>query len=268
MDDFTFVGIDVSKATLDVALSAEAKPFTVANDRQGVQGLIAKGLGILAKTDPIDARVLAKFGQVAAPRCLDKPAGPQAELQQLVDRRRQLVDLRTAETNRLQQATSKVTRRSIQAVLKTLDKQVLSLESEIAALVDKHEDWKHKTEILTSVPGVGDVTAMSLLADLPELGQLNREQIAALAGLAPFNHDSGQLRGQRCIWGGRASVRTTLYMATLSAVRCNPTLKSFAERLRNAGKEFKKRITACMRKLLVILNTLLKNNTPWTIPNA
>ena len=313
MNDFSFVGIDVSKVSLEVALTPEAKPFTVANDRGGIEKLLgklpapgsclitleasggyerlviaelldrghrvamanarqvrdfAKGLGILAKTDPIDARVLARFGQVVAPRCLEKPVGPQAELQQLVNRRRQLIDLRTAETNRLHQASSKVTKRSIQAVLKVLEKQVNALETELAALVDQHEDWKHKAEILTSVPGVGDITATSLLADLPELGQVNREEIAALAGLAPFNHDSGQLTGPRTIWGGRAHVRTTLYMAALSAIRCNPKFKAFHERLRASGKQFKTALTACMRKLLVILNTLLKNNTPWIEPNA
>ena len=314
MNDFAAcVGIDVSKASLDVALSPEAKPLVVSNDRAGIEKLLsklpapgtclitlegsggyerlviaelldhghrvaranprqvrdfAKGLGILAKTDPIDARVLAKFGQVVAPRCLEKPVGPQAELQPLVNRRRQLIDLRTAETNRLHQASSQVTERSIQAVLKLLEKQIDALETELATLVDQHEDWKHKAEILTSVPGVGNITATSLLADLPELGQVNREEIAALAGLAPFHHDSGQLQGQRAIWGGRAHVRTTLYMAALSAIRCDPQFKAFHERLLAKGKQFKKAITACMRKLLVILNTLLKNNTPWIASHA
>jgi transposase len=313
MNDFISVGIDVSKAALDVALSPDSKPFRVDNDRGGVQKLcarlpapgscritlegsggyerlviaelldrghrvalanprqvrdFAKGMGILAKTDALDAAVLAKFGQVANPRCLEKPAGPQAELQQLIERRRQLIELRTAETNRLQQASSKVAQRSIQAVLHMLEKQILALEAEIARLVDQHQDWKQKADLLTSVPGVGDITAMSLLADLPELGQLNREQIASLAGLAPFNHDSGQLQGQRAIWGGRADVRTTLYMATLSAIRCNATLKTFYQRLRTAGKPFKKAITACMRKLLVILNTMLKTNSTWKSTHA
>lgn len=313
MNDSAFIGIDVSKASLDVALSPETRPFSVNNDREGIQKLLpmlptpgsclitlegsggyerlliaelldaghrvarvnprqvrdfAKGLGILAKTDAIDATVLAKFGRLVGPRCLEKPQGSQAELQQLVERRRQLIDLRTAETNRLHQASSKITQRSIQAVLKTLQKQIDALELGISSLVDKHEDWKLKTEVMTSVPGVGDITAMSLLADLPELGQLNREQIAALAGLAPFNHDSGTLKGQRRIWGGRAAVRTSLYMATLSAIRCNPILKAFYDRLRAAGKQFKKSITACMRKLLVILNTLVKNNSKWISTNV
>jgi transposase len=313
MDGFISVGIDVSKAALDVALSPQAKPFRVDNDREGIQKLLAKlpepgtcvitlegsggyerlviaelldrghrlamvnprqvrdfarGMGILAKTDALDAAVLARFGEVTQPRCLEKPAGPQAELQQLVERRRQLIELRTAETNRLYQASSKIAKRSIQAVLKLLEKQIETLETEIANLVDKHEDWKQKAEILTSVPGVGPITAMSLLADLPELGQLSREAITSLVGLAPFNHDSGKLKGQRAIWGGRADVRTTLYMAALSAVRCNDTLKIFYKRLCNAGKPFKKAITACMRKLLVILNTMVKTNSTWNSNHA
>jgi transposase len=308
MNDVTFVGIDVSKDALDVALAPDAKPFRVANDHEGVQELLdllptpgtcfvtlegsggyerlviaellqrghrvamanprqvrdfAKGMGILAKTDAIDATVLAKFGQVAGPRCLEKPSAPQTELQQLVERRRQLIQLRTVETNRLHQASSKVTKRSIQAVLKTLQKQIDALEDELLRFVDQHPDWKQKADILTSTPSVGDITAMSLLADLPELGQLNREAISALAGLAPFNHDSGKLQGQRAIWGGRAHVRTTLYMAAMSAIRCNPPLKVFYKRLRDAGKPFKKAITAVMRKLLVMLNTMVKTNSPW-----
>jgi transposase len=309
MNGFTYVGMDVSKDALDVALSPDSKPFRVDNSRDGIQKLLpklpapgtclitlegsggyerlviaelldrghhvalvnprqvrdfARGMGILAKTDALDATVLARFGQVAEPRCLEKPTGPQVELQQLVERRRQLIDLRTAEMNRLHQASSKVTKRSIQAVLRVLEKQIEDLEAVIANLVDKHQDWKQKAEIITSVPGVGPITAMVILADLPELGQLGRQAITALVGLAPFNHDSGKLKGQRTIWGGRADVRTTLYMAALSGIRCNETLKAFYNRLCDAGKPFKKAITACMRKLLVILNTMLKTNSPWT----
>ena len=136
---------------------------------------------------------------------------------------------------------------------------------EIACLVASNDDWKRKAELLISVPGVGNTTAAALLADLPELGQLNRCQIASLVGLAPFNHDSGKLKGQRAIWGGRAAIRSSLYMAALSAMRCNPIVRAFAQRLLQKGKKFKVRITACMRKLLVILNTLVKNNTPWSL---
>jgi transposase len=228
----------------------------------------AKGLGILAKTDPIDARVLARFGEVVQPRCLEIPKGPLGELQQLVERRRQLIDLRTAESNRLKQAYSKPTRKSIQEVLKTLDKQVKSIETQIDKIVRDHDDWQHKVNLLTSVPGVGFTTAATLLADLPELGQLNRQEIAALVGVAPFNHDSGRLAGTRSIWGGRVSVRNALYMAALCARRCNERIRPFAQRLaqgapNRSAKKAKVIITACMRKLLVILNTMLKNNTPW-----
>ena len=230
----------------------------------------AKGLGILAKTDPIDARVLARFGEVVHPRCLEIPKGPLGELQQLVERRRQLIDLRTAESNRPKQAYSKPTRKSIQEVLKTLEKQVTTIEDQIDKIIREHDDWQNKVDLLTSVPGVGIITATTLLADLPELGQLNRQEIAALVGVAPFNHDSGRLAGTRSIWGGRVPVRNALYMAALSAKRCNQRIRPFAERLAQStegrgGKKAKVILTACMRKLLVILNTMLKNNTPWNV---
>lgn len=312
MDCLSFVGIDVSKDQLDVAVLPEGKKLPVARNRQGYQKLLAelpapgtclvileatggyerevvaelldrghhvavvnprqvrdyaRALGILAKTDEIDARVLAQFGQHVRPRCLLAAAPQLVELQQLVDRRRQLLDLRTAETNRLEQSTSKITRKSILQVLKTLEGQIGHMEAQISRLVESNDDWKHKAKLLLSVPGIGDVTTATLLADLPELGQLNREQVAALAGLAPYNHDSGKLKGQRAIWGGRSAIRTVLYMATLSARRCNPVIKAFAARLAAKGKKFKVLITACMRKLLVILNTLVKNNTPWNAKN-
>jgi len=313
MNALNSVGIDVSKASLEVALAPDAKPFSVANERSGIDKLheklpapgtclitlegsggyerlvvaelldrghhvalanprqvrdFAKGLGILAKTDEIDASVLARFGQVVGPRSLEKSSGPQTELQQLVERRRQLISLRTAELNRRQQATSKRTIRSIDAVLKTLDRQIATLEADIATLVEQHADWKQKADILTSAPGVGEVTAMTLLADLPELGQLNRQQIAALVGLAPYAADSGTIAGVRCIRGGRADVRNTLYMAALAGIRYNPILKTFYERLIASGKQTKKALTACARKLLVILNTMLKTNALWNAKHA
>jgi len=313
MDGFSYVGVDVAKDSLEVALHSQAKSFSVTNDRAGIVRLIAqlpepgkcvvvleatggyertaiaellqaghlvaranprqvrdfaKGVGILAKTDAIDARVIARFGEVVKPRCLEIPEGPLGELQQLVERRRQLIELRTAEKNRLEQATSKPTRKSIEDVLKTLEKQVEIIEQQIDELVHKHDDWQHKLDLMTSVPGVGHTTATTLLADLPELGQLNREEIAALVGVAPFNHDSGRLQGIRCIWGGRAPVRNVLYMATLSAKRCNVIIRRFAQRLADSSpvrptKPSKVVTTACMRKLLIILNTMLKNDTPW-----
>ncbi len=223
----------------------------------------AKGLGILAKTDRIDAEVIAQFAQHVRPRTLAKTHEKQEELDQLVTRRRQLVDLRTAETNRMETSFSKPVRKSLQQVIDLLNKQIQHIEKEILALLESDDEWKQKGEIIQSAPGVGPVTVATLLAQLPELGLLNRQEISALVGLAPFNRDSGRFHGKRSIWGGRASVRSVLYMAALTARRCNPVIRSFAQRLESEGKPFKVVITACMRKLLVILNTLVKTNTQW-----
>ncbi len=220
-------------------------------------------MGILAKTDRLDASVIARFGQHVRPRSIAKTPQKQAELQQLVIRRRQLVDLRTAETNRLETCSSRDVRKSIQRMVDRLNKDILRIEKSILAFLESDDDWRDKAEILKSTPGIGTTIAVSLLADLPELGRLNRQQISALVGLAPFNHDSGSFRGKRSIWGGRASVRSALYMAALTAKRCNPVIRAFAQRLEAAGKPFKVVITACMRKLLVILNTMLKTNSHW-----
>ena len=229
----------------------------------------AKGLGILAKTDRLDAQVLAKFAQHINPRMLREMPEQQQELADLVVRRRQLLDLRTMETNRRKQAVSqdasKDARKSLDKMLKTLDAQIKIMDAAIAKLIDSDDDWRDKSQILQSTPGLGKITAATLLAELPELGELNRQQIAALVGVAPFNDDSGRHQGGRHIAGGRASVRTVLYMATLSATTHNPTIKAFAERLENDGKKFKVIQTACMRKLLVILNTMLKNKTSWNL---
>lgn len=223
----------------------------------------ARALGILAKTDRLDAAVIARFGQQVRPRTIGQTPEKMTELTQLVARRSQLVDLRTAETNRLETITVKSVRKSIQQVLHLLDKQIDAIEREILALLESDDDWKNKTTLLGSAKGIGPVTIMCLLAELPELGLLNRQQIAALVGLAPFNRDSGAFRGERHIRGGRASVRKVLYMAALSARRRNPQIKAFADRLQDQGKPHKVIITACMRKLLIILNTMVKTNTPW-----
>jgi transposase len=223
----------------------------------------AKALGILAKTDRIDALVLARFGQQVGPRVLEEDPAERAELMQLVARRRQLIELRTMESNRLQQTTARAAQKSIRHMLKLLEKEVHQLEAEIARLLQSDDDWRAKIELLSSVPGVAKVTSATLVAEVPELGHLNRQAIAALIGLAPFNDDSGRHRGIRRIMGGRSAVRHVLYMATLSARRCNPVIHAFAQRLAAQGKKPKVIITACMRKLLVILNTILKNNTPW-----
>jgi transposase len=223
----------------------------------------ARSLGRLAKTDRLDAHVLALFAQLIQPRPLEKLPEKQAELDALVTRRRQLLQLQTMEKNRRAQATIKATRNSIVRVLAMLHKQLLDLDRAIAQLIESNDDWRAKAELVQTVPSVGKVTSATLVAELPELGRLNRQAIAALVGVAPFNDDSGQRRGQRSIRGGRASVRTALYMAALTAMRCNPMIRRFATRLRKQGKAFKVVITACMRKLLILLNSLVRTNTPW-----
>jgi transposase len=223
----------------------------------------AKALGILAKTDRLDASVLARFAQDVRPRRLGRAPEKQEELEQLVVRRRQLVNLRTAEKNRMETITSRLVRKSLQQTIDHLNKQIKRVESEILSLVQSHDEWNDKAKLLQSVPGIGPVASITLVAEVPELGQLNRQQIAALVGVAPFNRDSGQFRGQRTIWGGRASARHLLYMAALSARRFNPVIRAFADRLAARGKKTQAILTACMRKLLVILNTMIKNNTHW-----
>lgn len=236
-------------------LTAKASPKQVRD--------FARAMGMLAKTDTIDAKVIATFGQLLRPRSLDQVTGAQIELQELVTRRRQLVALRTAENNRLEQARTEISRTSIDEIIALLESQIHNLDNEISKRLREKEDWKNRVDILCSAPGVGDVTAATLVAELPELGRLNRAAIASLAGLAPFNRDSGKKTGRRSIFGGRASVRTVLYMATVSAVRFNPVIRHFARRLEAAGKPWKVRIVACMRKLLVILNTMIKKQTTW-----
>jgi len=223
----------------------------------------AKALGLLAKTDRIDAQVLALFAQKVQPAPLEKTPEKQAEIQQLVARRRQLIDLKTQESNRWELTRVRLARKSIQAVLNTLEHQIRGIEKAIEALVESDDDWRHKAQLIESVPGLGPVTAATVLADVPELGKLNRQQISALVGLAPYNHDSGPMKGKRSISGGRKSVRSVLYMAALAAKRFNPVIKAFACRLAQHGKPFRVVLTACMRKLLVILNSILKSNRPW-----
>jgi transposase len=224
----------------------------------------ARSLGRLAKTDSIDAEVLALFAMAVQPRPLEKAPEKQADFEALITRRRQVVELRTMESNRRRQATEKLTRQSIDAVLSELCSQLEALDKAIAKLIQSNDDWRRKAQLLQSVPGVGETTSRTLLAELPELGRLNRQEIVALTGLAPFNRDSGQFRGQRMIWGGRASVRAALYMAALAARRCNPKIKVFGDRLKAAGKPPKVVLVACMRKLLVILNTMLQRDTAWS----
>jgi transposase len=246
----------VTAACLDAGLQV-----SLVNPRQPRD--YAKSHGRLAKNDRIDAKMLALFGLHIRPRLYEQPAEKQQQLGDLVTRRRQLVAMKTAELNRREQATAKLAKKSIAASLTFLEKQIDALDAEIAKLINADDEWRKLDGILQSVPGIGETTSATLIAELPELGNLNRKEIASLVGLAPFDHDSGKMKGQRTIWGGRKSVRTILYMAALAAMRHNPTLKAFAERLKRSGKKFKVIITAVMRKLLVICNTIVKNNTQW-----
>jgi transposase len=246
---------------LVAALVAAGHQVAVVNPRQVRD--FARGLGILAKTDRLDARVIARFGQQANPRPVEINSEKQAELSELVTRRRQLIELRTAEQNRLETTTTKIVRKNIRHLIEQLDKQIHQLEEVIGELVEDEPELASKAAIMETVPGVGPVTVTSLLVDLPELGRLDRQQVAALVGVAPFNRDSGKFHGRRAIWGGRAAVRSVLYMAALTARRSNPVIRAFAQRLEAAGKPFKVVLTACMRKLLVILNSMIKHNLPW-----
>lgn len=225
---------------------------------------LARGLGLLAKTDAIDARVLVAFAQHAAPRLAEKRSKTRAELEALVTCRRQLVAVRTEQTNRRTTTRSKPAIRAIDAVLKTVNKQIDKLDEQIRKLIDSDDDLRPLDRLISTVPGVGPVLSSTLLAELMELGMVNRRQISALVGVAPFNRDSGRWKGQRSIHGGRASVRRVLYMATLSAMSCNPVIHRFSERLKAAGKKGKVVITACMRKLITILNAMLRDRLEWS----
>jgi len=303
----TFVGIDVSKTSLDVALRPDNTHWSCGNDDAEIGTLVkrlrklqptlivleatggleipvaaalasvglpivvvnprqvrdfAKATGELAKTDRIDAGVLAWFGEAVRPeiRPLKDPATQ--ELAALLTRRRQLTDMLTAEKNRLSCAPKRVSK-DIKIHITWLEKRLRDANNGLSKAIKQSPVWCEHDEILQSTPGVGPVLSVTLLAALPELGTLNRRQIAALAGVAPFNRDSGKFKGKRAIWGGRAEVRAVLYMGTLSAVRCNPIIRSFYQRLTKAGKNHKVAMTACMRKLLTILNIMMKNHTHW-----
>jgi transposase len=224
----------------------------------------ARGMGWLAKTDAIDARLLVRYSQHAEDLVYsEKLPENQRELHALVTRRRQLIDLVTQEKNHLEAALRPGVRRDIQQVIDLLERRIKDLDGQIAELSQADEALRQKHQLLTSVPGVGDVTAVTLIAELPELGRINREEIAALVGVAPINDDSGSTSKRRPIRGGRTSVRCALYMAAFNATRHNPVIRAFAQRLEAQGKPFKVRLTACMRKLLTILNTMIKTNTPW-----
>jgi transposase len=302
-----FVGIDVSKHQLDVAVRPSGEKWTVANAPEAFGALIkrlkalhptlivleatggleaavvaelayaglpvavvnpkrvrefARASGRLAKTDQLDADVLAHFAEAIRPPVRPLPTAESDRLAALVTRRRQVIDMLTAERNR-QHTVSGAMRTRIATHITWLEEEVQNLEDELRQFIDQNPAWHATDELLQGVPGVGPVTAMTLVADLPELGQLDRQEIAALVGVAPMNRDSGNRRGKRRTQGGRAHVRSVLYMAALSASRFNPVIHAFYENLIQRGKEQKVALTACMRKLLVILNAMVKKQQPW-----
>jgi len=242
------------------ALAAAGLPVAVVNPRQVRD--FARSLGKLAKTDRLDAQILARFAQAIRPQARFLPDEQATQLQAALTRRRQLIDMKVAEKNRLGLA-HKTIRPRLQEHIAWLEEELAELDEDLHTRIRQSAIWREKDDLLQSVPGIGRVTATTLLADLPELGQLNRKQIAALVGLAPFNCDSGLMRGKRTIWGGRAPVRNALYMATLVATRCNPVIKRFYTHLKQQGKVFKVAITACMRKLLTILNAMVRAHQTW-----
>ena len=235
-------------------------PVVVVNPRQVRD--FARATGRLAKTDVIDARVLAWFGEALQPAVRLLPDAQAEALREVVTRRRQVVEMLTVERNHMVQATSLV-RRQVKGHIAGLQRQLVTLDRELARLIQANPVWRARNTLLRSVPGIGPVTASMLVAALPELGRLNRKQIAALVGVAPHNRDSGNYRGKRSVWGGRAAVRTCLYMATLVATRRNSVIQTFYARLCTAGKPKKVALIACMRKLLTILNRMLHTNSPW-----
>jgi transposase len=308
-----WVGIDVSKARLDVALRPSGERFSVENSEKGIGDLVervrtagpnlvvleatgglqtalvaalsvagvsvavvnpkqvrhfAKATGRLAKTDAIDAEVLAHFAEAIRPEPRPLPDELTTELAALMTRRRQLVEMITAEGNRLAACRTPQVRAGIKSHINWLRHELAQLHKDLDGHIRRSPLWREKENLLTSVPGVGRVVATTLLTDLPELGRLTRKQIVALAGVAPMNHDSGKMVGQRHIWGGRASVRSALYMAALSASRYNPLLSRFYRRLLDGGKPRKVALVACARKLLQILNAMIRTGRPWNHDTA
>ena len=245
---------------ISAALGAADFPVVVVNPRQVKE--FARALGRLAKTDRLDALVLAEFAARVQPPVRALADSESRELKALVERRRQLNEMIVAEKNRLTRASGAV-KRDIQEHIEFLRRRLKDVDGDLARAIQASALWRAKDDLLKSVPGIGPVTASLLIAELPELGRLDRRQIASLVGVAPFNRDSGTLRGRRTVWGGRRRVRAALYMSTLVATRHNPLIKAFYSRLVAAGKPPKLALTACMRKLLTIVNAILRNETPW-----
>jgi transposase len=306
-----WVGIDVSKAHLDVFIYPQGQEWRSDNSESGIAEIVqtlaavavalvvveatggleqavttalsqagvavvvsnprrvrafAKALGKLAKTDRIDAQVLARYGEAVRPEVRALATEAAQELQALVLRRQQLVEIVSAERNRKSSVRSERAKAQVDRHIEWLQEEVKALDEQIQAQVNHSQQWQQQQALLQSVPGVGGVTASTLIALLPELGRLTRQQIAALVGVAPFNCDSGKSRGKRFVMGGRSSVRSVLYMAALVGTRCNPVIRDFYQHLLAQGKAKKLALVACMRKLLVILNALLKHNQPWLPP--
>ena len=306
------IGIDVSKAVLDVYILPCKKYMQFKNDAKGIKKLneklksfsqasivmeatggyenvaaqslqrhgfsvavvnprpirdFAKALGKLAKTDRIDAEVIALFAEKIQPQPNVIFNEDQQKLAGLTARRRQIIEMITMEKNRLDKVSGEL-KESIQRIIKSLEKELQTINDALEKSIQNDAGYAQKNTLLKSIKGVGSVVSAGIIADLPELGNLSAKQISALAGLAPYNRDSGTLRGKRTIWGGRASVRTTLFMAALVATRHNPQIKSFYERLCNAGKQKKVAITACMHKLLIIMNAMIKHNESWRTATA
>ena len=304
----TYVGIDVAKASMDIAICPTDDRWEVSNDDAGIRQLVsrmkilepvlvlleasgglelplvaslaagevpvvvvnprqvrdfARATGRLAKTDTLDAAVLAHFGEAVRPPVRPLRDSETQLFNSLLARRHQLMTMLVAEKNRLSAVTTVAVHPSIEAHIQWLERELDDLDTELRQTVRNSPVWREKDDLLRTVPGVGEQVSLTLLAYLPELGTLDRRQIAALVGVAPFNRDSGTLRGRRTVWGGRARVRASLYMGALTATRCNPAIRDFYQRLLAAGKPKKVALTACMRKLLVILNSMLKHRSTW-----
>jgi len=304
-----WVGIDISKATLDVHLRPLGKTFQVANKETAISGLIeelqtyslnlivleatggletelliqlqaaqlpvalinprqgrnfAKAAGKLAKTDAIDAQVLAHFGEALKPQVVAMESDSARQLKELISRRRQVVEIQTAEKNRRDRSRGKALT-DIEQHLEYLEQSLKKLNQEIEELTQSNQAWIEKVNLLKTIPGIGQVISTTLVSYLPELGQLTAKQISRLVGVAPINHDSGQHKGKRMINGGRAPVRASLYMGAVVAIRHNPIIKDFYERLLSRGKPKKLAITACVRKMLVILNAMVRDQKPWQV---
>jgi transposase len=302
-----WVGIDVSKEGLDVAVRPGDEAWSVRNDQAGIKVLtremkklspqrivleatggyeyelalrlgkaelpvavvnprqvrdFARAVGRLAKTDPIDARILAHFAEAVKPPCRPVKDQQLDELDQLVTRHRQLVEMIVAERNRRMSLRGDA-QNDIDVTVRFLKGRLKQVDERLKALIDKNPEWNRKAELLNSVPGVGPVLISSMITELPELGTMNRKQIAALVGVAPFNNDSGKSQGRRHIWGGRAHLRALLYMSVVAGLRFNPTVRGFYQHLRKSGKPAKVALVACMRKLLVQLNAMVKSAQTW-----